>query len=297
MQATEDLKFGAFFLGSFEIQKLVYERAEEGKWLDLVDLLHTAAKNPLVGSISGSMLEAYGHESCLQGVKLDDDVREVFRKKRGRPRKEKGAEEKEAEGRGLRQAEEGAEEASEKELGRSGERDEAIREIQETFKKKKKRVEYDPKKPINLAAKDTYVMSKAPNETSWDGLVSSGDGWTYAVQFTRNPNHGLIADAIEKLSKLVKGSGLKGLRVILAVPPEKFDGYGWQPWTGEETETKDGKRIKTKNVLPEKKVPHELKGIQQWVVRLKLPEASDMAPRITRVTTEVARRRVQLEVE
>jgi hypothetical protein len=213
MQATEDLGFGGFFLGSFEIEKFVYEKAKEGRWLDLVDLLHTAASNPVIGSISGKMLERYGHESCILGVELDDDdVREVFRPKG--PGKEKGAE-----GHGLRQkegpaeegVEEGAEEgaeASEKEPGRSGKRDEAIGEVQEAFRSPKKHDCDSPRKPINLAEKvQTYVTPKASNRNSYDALVCPGDSWNYVVQFTRNQSMGFLQKGLGSFWNALLGAG------------------------------------------------------------------------------------------
>ncbi|GAQ86781.1 hypothetical protein KFL_003110020 [Klebsormidium nitens] len=269
IEATQDLEFDGFRLGSPRIGDLVFQRAKEGRWQDLVDLLHAAASNPRVGEMSGSSLEAYGHVRCVLGADLDDDdIKEVFRKRRGRPRKQEGAKEGRREGGDV----------SESDPGQSGKREEAVEEIKEAFRSCKDFVSDSKEEGINPAnLKHTYVRPTTRDQESWDGLLCPGGNWIYAVQFTRNPGHGISAQGMLDLLKRI---GRKRLRVVLAVPGEKFDNYGWQPWTGPKRKGGDGETVMTKGALPENEIPPELKSIKQWVVRLKLPDAGDEVPRI-----------------
>jgi hypothetical protein len=63
--------------------------------------------------------------------------------------------------------------------------------------------------------------------------------------------HGISAQGILDLLKRI---GRKRLRVVLAVPGEKFDNYGWQPWSGPKKRGGDGKMVMTKAALPENEV-------------------------------------------
>jgi hypothetical protein len=265
----KDLEFDGFRLGSPRIGDLVFQRAKEGQWQDLVDPLYAAASNPRVGEMSGSSLEAYGHVRCVLGADLDDDdIKEMFRKRRGRPRKQEGAKEGAREGG----------EVSENDPGQSGKREEAVEEIKEAFRSCKDLVSNSKEEGINPAdLKHTYVRPTTRDQESWDGLLCPGGDWIYAVQFTRNPGHGISAQGVLDLLKRI---GRKRLRVVLAVPGEKFDNYGWQPWSGPKKRRGDGKMVMTKGALPENEVPPELKSIKQWVVCLKLPDAGDEVPRI-----------------
>ncbi|GAQ89924.1 hypothetical protein KFL_005780020 [Klebsormidium nitens] len=269
IEATKDLEFDGFRLGSPRIGDLVFQRAKDGRWQDLVDLLHAAASNSRVGEMSGSSLEAYGHVRCVLGVDLDDDdIKEVFRKRRGRPRKQEGTKEGAREGG----------EVSANDSGQSRKREEAVEEIKEAFWSCKDFVSDSKEEGMNLAdLKHTYLRPTTRDQESWDGLLCPGGDWIYAVQFTRNPGHGISAQGI---SDLLNRIGRKQLRVVLAVPGEKFDNYGWQPWTGPKRKGVDGEMVMTKGALPENEVPPKLKSIKQWVVRLKLPEAGDDVPRI-----------------
>ncbi|GAQ92402.1 hypothetical protein KFL_010070020 [Klebsormidium nitens] len=160
IEATKDLEFDGFRLGSPRIGDLVFQKAKEGRWQDLVDLLHAAASNPRVGEISGSSLEAYGHVRCVLGVDLDDDdIKEVFRKRVGRPRKQEGAKEGAREGG----------EVSENDPGQSGEREEAVEEIKEAFRSCKDFVSDSKEEGINPAdLKHTYPWT-GPKKKGVDG--------------------------------------------------------------------------------------------------------------------------------
>jgi hypothetical protein len=169
----KDLEFDGFRLGSPRIGDLVFQRAKEGQWQDLVDPLYAAASNPRVGEMSGSSLEAYGHVRCVLGADLDDDdIKEMFRKRRGRPRKQEGAKEGAREGG----------EVSENDPGQSGKREEAVEEIKEAFRSCKDLVSDSKEEGINPAdLKHTYVRPTTRDQEWWDGLLCLGGDWIYAV--------------------------------------------------------------------------------------------------------------------
>jgi hypothetical protein len=260
VQVTEDLRRVGYVLGSQAIKALVFARAQQGRWRDLVDLLHAAASEKEVGKMSGDALESFGHAVCLQGIELSsDDIRQVFRKAPGRPPAQKAVKEPTPEQR------------------------QVIMEIQNAFRGIKILVWDNPSKMSILAMlTESYVMPITRIQESWDSLICSGDDWVNAIQFTRNVNHGTGAGGILKLLQRISGSQKK-VRVVHAVPEERFEEYCWMSWTGEKAAERVGKTglkeiVVKQGVLTEDKVPVELESIEQWVIRLKLPEpGSDAA--------------------
>jgi hypothetical protein len=236
VQATEDLEWVGYTLGSQRIKELVYQKAKLGRWRDLTEMLRAAAEEPTLGKMTGDLLEQYGHDMCQQGIALDpEDVKEVSKGTVGRPRTETEAEERQ--------------------------REQAIKEIRDAFGGSKEKKYDASSEGIDLAKLvRTYVKPLVKVQESWDSLVCSGDGWVNAVQFTRNVQHRTSAEGMRKLVERASASGVK-VRLVHVVPTERFDEYGWQSWS------------KGSKVLRDEEVPAVLKSVKQWVVRLKLPSA------------------------
>ncbi|GAQ88065.1 hypothetical protein KFL_003970120 [Klebsormidium nitens] len=159
IEATEDLEWVGYTLGSQKIKELVYQKAKLGRWRDLTTMLRAAAEEPTLGKLTGDLLEQNGHDMCQQGIALDpEDVKEVSKGAVGRPRMETEAE-KEAE---------------------KEQREQAIKEIQEAFGGSKEKKYDAPSKGIDLAKleRPTYVKPLVKTQESWDSLVCSGDGWS-----------------------------------------------------------------------------------------------------------------------
>ena len=98
VQATEDLGWVGYTLGSQRIKELVYQKAKLGRWRDLTEMLRAAAEEPTLGKMTGDLLEQYGHDMCQHGIALDpEDVKEVSKGTVGRPRKETEAEKRQRE--------------------------------------------------------------------------------------------------------------------------------------------------------------------------------------------------------
>lgn len=223
-------------------------------------MVHAAANEKDVGNFSRDALESYGHALLLGGIELSsDDVRHILRRS---PGPQKGGKKV------------------------TTEQERVLREVQQAFRSPKILVWDSPRRVNNLSElTQSYVMPITRIEESWDSLVCSGDGWVNAVQFIRKPNHGIKTGRIQELLQRTSASPKK-VRVVHAVLGEKFDDYGWQPWIAEKAAERVAKTgdtvdivVKT-GVLAEVKVPVELESIEQWVVRLKLPEPGSDAPNL-----------------
>lgn len=267
-QVTDDLNKKGFFLGSPIIKELVFARSQQGRWRDLVDLLHSGARRKESGRLSREALWSYGHAVLLGGVELSSsDIRQACRQGPGTgdqlPNK-----------------------AGHTRL--SGEYRRGVTEIQNAFRGPKNLVWDSPSKMCSLPElSQSYVQPITTQNDSWDALICSGDGWVNAIRFTRHPSLGVRAGGVQHLLRRIQRASRMKLRVVHAVPAEVFDSYTWQPWIAESPVSKGGKAELTELVsekvrLLEDEVPTELKEIEQWVVKLKLPEPGSTEPNVAR---------------
>ncbi|GAQ87179.1 hypothetical protein KFL_003360110 [Klebsormidium nitens] len=258
----DNLDRTGYFLGSPDIKELVFAKSQAGQWQGLVEMLHAGAKETELGRMSGEALETYGHAVLLRGLDLDsEDVRQIFRQgPEWRPRL-------------------------------TGELTSAqmqtIAEIRESLRGPKTLVWDSPSKVYDLPElTQTYVQPITATNESWDSLICSGDATVNAVQFTRNTRHGTKVGGIQELLRRLRAS-CKKLRIFHAVPAEVYDTYTWQPWVGERAVQRKNKKgveemVSKVGTLSEDQVPTELRGIEQWVVKLRLPEPGSDTPNLSR---------------
>lgn len=258
LQTDANFRRVGYFLGSPKIKELVYDMAQEGHYRDLVDLLHATARTKQLAVFGGELLEVYGHKRMVfQGVKIGvNQVKQLFRQGPGRPSLKKTC------------------------AGPTKQQSATVEHIVHTLGGKKI-LEWDSeKRPFNLAkASGVYVQPVSGINESWDALTGRGKV-LYAIQYTRNPQHGISAPGmLALLNRLPPGMKLV---ILHLVPQERFDRYSWQPYADWVTQTEKAlsgsglKLAKTrKRVLSQSEVPPKLAKIEQWVAVLPLPEPDD----------------------
>lgn len=189
-QVSADLRRVGYFLGSPAIKRLVFRKAQDGRWKELVDLVQASAKRKEVGKKGGESLEEFAHVSLLEGLELDrEDIRQTFWRGRGRP-KQTGESEP------------------------TQEQDQTSEEIRNLLRGRK-RIRWDAPENTNPipTSPDEYLQPSTNNNESWDSVIG-GSKSVWAIQLTRNTQHGIKVKGIEKLLERAGGRTLRMLHVV-----------------------------------------------------------------------------------